>query len=109
MKDRRCLILIGEDEQAKPFGQFRMDLQSELEGEVDVSVTQEHRGIGYGSRLIDLCVREVFAKTDASRVHAFILPENHASIRAFEGAYFTRMGDHTVKGKRAVHYVRTKE
>lgn len=109
MKNPRCLIFIGENEQGKPLGQFRIDLDREQDGEVDVSVSREHRGIGCSSWLIDLGVREVFAKTGAMRVHAFIRPENQASIRAFEDACFTRKGEGPVKGQPAIHYLRIKD
>jgi len=56
--------------------------------------------------LIDLAVRELFASTGMSRIHAYILPQNTASQRAFENAGFQRAGEEQVKGHRALHYVR---
>jgi UDP-2,4-diacetamido-2,4,6-trideoxy-beta-L-altropyranose hydrolase len=108
MNDRNCLILIGENGESGPIGQFRVDWRSGQEGEVDVSLATNSRGAGCGSALIDLGVREVFATTDTARVHAFIRPENQASMRAFELASFNRLDGEVVKGHPAIHYVRTR-
>jgi RimJ/RimL family protein N-acetyltransferase len=109
MKDSKCLILIGENGDKSAIGQLRIDWRSDQEGEIDVSLAPEVRGRGYGSHLIDAGVRQVFATTGAERVHAFIRPDNQASIRAFEQANFTRLGEEKVKGQLAIHYVRTRE
>jgi UDP-2,4-diacetamido-2,4,6-trideoxy-beta-L-altropyranose hydrolase len=108
IKDPRCLILIGEDERGKPLGQFRVDFRMDREAEIDVSVSPEHRGMGWGSRLIGQCVGRVFNSTDAQRVHAFIRPENLASIRAFQDVRFAAVGTDLIKGHAAVHYLREK-
>ncbi|PYV77358.1 MAG: UDP-2,4-diacetamido-2,4,6-trideoxy-beta-L-altropyranose hydrolase [Acidobacteria bacterium] len=108
IKDPQCLILIGEDEHGKALGQFRVDFRLDREAEIDVSVSPEHRGMGWGSRLIGQCVGRVFNSTDAQRVHAFIRVENSASIRAFQGARFAAVGTDLVKGHAAVHYLREK-
>ena len=108
MSDPQCLILIGEDNYGKPLGQFRVDFRRDREAEIDVSVSPERRGVGWGSRLIGQCVGQVFNSTDAQRVHAYIRVENSASIRAFEDARFAAVGTDLVKGHAAVHYLREK-
>ena len=113
MKTSRCYILIGELESAVA-GQVRVDEQADQvadqgrQGEIDVTVAREFRGKGVGSQLIDLAVDEIFASTGISSVHAYILPKNIASQRAFENAGFHKTGEDQVKGHRALHYVRTK-
>ena len=111
MKDRNSLILIGEDERGAAIGQFRADTSSgkEKEAYIDVSLAPEARGAGCGSLLIDSGVRQVFASTTAQSLHAFIRPENRASLRAFERAGFTRLGQELVKGNPAIHYIRMRE
>jgi UDP-2,4-diacetamido-2,4,6-trideoxy-beta-L-altropyranose hydrolase len=109
MKDPKCLILIGENGNERAVGQFRIDWRSHQEGEIDVNLAPQVRGRGYGSQLIDAGVRQVFATTGTERVHAFIRPENQASIRAFEQAHFTRLGEEKVKGQLAIHYVRIRD
>jgi UDP-2,4-diacetamido-2,4,6-trideoxy-beta-L-altropyranose hydrolase len=105
ISDPNTLLLIGEDYEGQPIGQFRLDWRSEAEGNIDVSVAPGARGSGYGHKLIDLSVRRVFATTSTERVHAFIRLENHASIRAFERAGFSRVGEEQVEGSKAFHYV----
>ena len=102
-----CHILIGEAQGAVA-GQVRVDERPNGQGEIDVSVAREFRGEGAGGRLIDLAVRELFASTAMSRIHAYILPQNIASQRAFENAGFQKAGEEQVKGHRALHYVRDK-
>ncbi len=52
--------------------------------------------------------RKIFASTGMSRIHAYILPQNTASQRAFENAGFQRSGEEQVKGHGAWHFVRDK-
>jgi RimJ/RimL family protein N-acetyltransferase len=108
MKDPNCLLLIGENSEGRPVGQIRLDLRSGRQGEIDVSVSADARGYGLGSRLIDLGVREAFARTDAECLHAFIRRENEMSIRAFERAHFLKLGEDVVKLQPALHYCRSK-
>jgi UDP-2,4-diacetamido-2,4,6-trideoxy-beta-L-altropyranose hydrolase len=107
MQTATCHILIGEAQGAVA-GQVRVDERPDGQGEIDVSVAREFRGEGVGSRLIDLAVHELFASTAMSRIHAYILPQNTASQRAFENAGFQKVGEEQVKGHRALHYVRDK-
>lgn len=109
LKDASCLILIAEDDSGRAVGQFRVDRRSSQEGEIDVSLSSDFRGAGSGSRFIDLGVRNVFETTGVERVHAFIRPENRASLRAFEGADFKKLGEEVVKGHAAIHYVRRRD
>lgn len=109
LKDASCLLLIAEDDSGTAVGQFRVDQRSSQEGEIDVSLSSDFRGVGSGSSFIDLGVRNVFETTGVERVHAFIRPENRASLRAFERANFVKLGERVVKGHAAIHYVRRRE
>jgi UDP-2,4-diacetamido-2,4,6-trideoxy-beta-L-altropyranose hydrolase len=102
-----CHILIGEAQGALA-GQVRVDEWPDGQGEIDVSVARAFRGAGVGSRLIDMAARDIFAWTGMSRIHAYILPQNIGSQRAFENAGFHRAGEEQVKGHPAFHYVRDK-
>lgn len=108
MKDPDCLIFVGEDDQGRAVGQFRVDWRSEREGEIDVSVSPEYRGMGYGGVLIDLAVNRIFAEK-GQRLHAFVKPENQPSRCAFEQAGFMNIGEEAVQGHHAIHYVRERE
>lgn len=105
MKDPDCRILVAEDEGGKAVGQFRVDWRSANDGEIDVSVSSECRGSGYGSRLIDLGSGMTLAER-GGRLHAYVKVENRSSRRAFEQAGFTCLGEERVHDQAAIHYVR---
>jgi len=106
LADESCMILIGELGDGRPIGQVRINRQSNQEAEIDVSVVRDFRGTGYGSLLLESALRGAFDSTSITKVHAFIRPENLASVRAFEKAGFLRMGERQVKGNPALHYCR---
>jgi UDP-2,4-diacetamido-2,4,6-trideoxy-beta-L-altropyranose hydrolase len=108
MGNPNCDILVAQDGEGRAVGQFRVDWRSEEDGEIDVSVSSEFRGAGYGAVLIDLGVNRVFAG-EGGQLHAFVKVENHASRRAFEQAGFTILGEVNLRGQPAIHYVRTSE
>jgi UDP-2,4-diacetamido-2,4,6-trideoxy-beta-L-altropyranose hydrolase len=101
----RCQIMIGEVG-TTVVGQVRIDVRHDGEGEIDIIVSREFRGQGMGTRLLDVAVKERFAASTLSRVHAYILLENRASQRAFENAGFRNLGQEQVKGLSTLHYVR---
>jgi UDP-2,4-diacetamido-2,4,6-trideoxy-beta-L-altropyranose hydrolase len=109
MKDTNCRILIAENREAIPVGQFRVDWRSNLDGEIDVSLARSYRQGGLGKRLIDLGATRVLAERPTARLHALIKVENDASRRAFEAAGFHLLGEERVQGQPAMHYVRTAE
>lgn len=107
MRDPACRILIGEDWQGKPIGQFRVDWRSDESADIDVSVSRECRSLGYGRVLVDLGVGHAFAERGSACLHAYVKPENQASCRSFESAHFENLGVERVNGHTAVHYLRT--
>lgn len=106
LKDPDCHILIAEDEQGRAIGQFRTDWRSNLDADIDLSLSKEFRGVGYGCVLIDLGAAHALAERRAARLHAFVKPDNLASRRSFELAGFGILGEENVDGHLAVHYVR---
>jgi len=109
MEDPDCYIFIGENDEGTPVGQIRVDQRSSEEGEIDVSLSREFRGCGYGGLLVALGAQRAFAETAWLRLHAFVKAENEASWRAFERAGYKRTGEEQVCGCRAIDYVRTRE
>lgn len=83
-----ALIYIAEDQQGKPVGQFRIDWLRDGDAQVDVSVASEKRGCGIAAALILKAVQAAFRETELVRLHAYVKPENRASVRAFEKAGF---------------------
>jgi RimJ/RimL family protein N-acetyltransferase len=71
--------------------------------EIDVSVDKDERKKGYGSLLISLGIKELIQTVPVQVVHAYIKPDNHASIKSFQKANFANQGLEVVKGISAVH------
>jgi UDP-2,4-diacetamido-2,4,6-trideoxy-beta-L-altropyranose hydrolase len=100
--DPSCMFLIAEDTEGNPVGQVRYD--KDKEGKmISVSVAPEFRGRGYGTAMIVLSLDEFQRRY--FEIHAYIKPDNLASIRAFEKAGFVDHGMTTVKDSPAKHYV----
>ena len=100
LKDPQCFLFIGLDGSSTPIGQVRFDVRDD-EAEVDVSVARNQRGKGYGSYLIRKAVQELQRIMAIRTVHAFVRPENQASLRAFQKAGFIYRGLEMVKGHNA--------
>lgn len=104
LEDPCSVLLIGEDLGGQPVGQVRFDLHGE-EAEIDVSIDRARRGRHLGAALIRAAVEELARRRRVRIVHAHIRPENHASIRAFQGAGFADAGAAAVEGIPCAHLV----
>jgi UDP-2,4-diacetamido-2,4,6-trideoxy-beta-L-altropyranose hydrolase len=102
LEDRSCVFLVVELPDGTPVGQVRYD-REEHEWIISVSVAPEFRGRGYGTAIIALSLDAFWRQYRA--LHAYIKPDNLASIRAFEKAGFVDQGMTTVKNSPAKHYV----
>ena len=102
--DPHCYIYIGFTSGSCAIGQVRFDLE-DREGVMSVSVAPGGRGKGYGSALIAQSARRFIAESGAGLIHAYIKPENLASLRAFEKAGFERAGATEIKGQPARHFI----
>jgi RimJ/RimL family protein N-acetyltransferase len=63
------------------------------------------RGLGYGSRVIELASREIFSETTIQSITAYVKADNHASARAFVKAGYIRKGEEDVTGQPALQFV----
>jgi UDP-2,4-diacetamido-2,4,6-trideoxy-beta-L-altropyranose hydrolase len=102
---KSSLILIAEDELATPLGQIRFDATTDSGWEVDVSLASAARGRGLGRALIEQGVHEFLNNHPGARVHAFVKPENAASVKAFEEAGFKCLGTEQTRGHSAIHLI----
>lgn len=102
--DPLCLLFIAEDDEA-PLGQIRFDVgEGGTEAEISVSVQRAHRRRGVGTALIEEGIQAAAAE-GLRTVHAYIKPENEASVRAFVRAGFVSAGTTEVRGAEALHYI----
>jgi UDP-2,4-diacetamido-2,4,6-trideoxy-beta-L-altropyranose hydrolase len=109
LSDPRCTILIGHDADDASVGQVRFDPAPDDEAVINVSVDAERRGRGFGPQLIDLATRRLFAQTETRAVHAMILENNRASIRAFERVGFRFVARGVEHGRPCVYFRRDRE
>jgi RimJ/RimL family protein N-acetyltransferase len=72
---------------------------------ISVAVAPAHRGHGYGRQLISLGAEAVCRRTEVTVVHAYIKPDNLASLRVFASAGFSEEGMIMMNGRPAYHYM----
>ena len=101
-------IYIAEDSSGVPVGQFRVEWHGDKGAVVDISVAPEKRGAGIASSIIAEGAQTALREGGLQQLHAYIKPANSASQRAFESAFFTRIGEEPMGGQPAIHYVRKK-
>jgi len=102
LHDPQCHFLVVASAQLGEMGCVRFDL-NHREATISVSLSPHARGRGLGARVIARACERMFSAADAKTVHAFIKPDNAASIAAFKKAGFRRQALTTVKGLPAEH------
>jgi len=100
----RCLFFIATDSEDVPVGQVRFDLTND-EAIISVSLDRHQRSKGYGIRLLRLSAQALFTVTHLSTIHAYVKPNNHASLRTFAKAGYTHGGTTVTAGQPAVHFI----
>ncbi|GAB3773391.1 hypothetical protein GCM10028818_14860 [Spirosoma horti] len=97
LADPNALLLVFTDETKQPVGQVRFertpvaDMPDEII--IGLSVDARHRGKGLAFQLITEGCRVCRKEWGAVTIHAYIKPENQASVRAFERAGFRLSGE----------------
>ncbi len=107
LNDDGYLGLIAIDRNNEPIGQVRFDPKDD-QTIIDISIDKKHRGLGYGTKVLSLAVKEFFDKTDFSIVHAYVKTGNVVSLAAFKKAGFEVENDEFIEGCAAVHLVLSK-
>lgn len=114
--DANALLLVFENEAGEPIGQVRFERQPEAdmpdEVIIGLSVDASFRGQGLASQLIQQGCAACRKQWGDVPIHAYIKPDNRASIRAFEQAGFTFLGEtgkftDPASGKMSLLYVNT--
>ena len=104
MDDPSHHIYLAVDVGSCPVGMVRFDLTGDV-ATISVSLAVHARGMGYGSQLIHMGAAALFAEGRTALMHAYIKPENQASLRAFKRAGFIYAGEATIRGSRALRLV----
>jgi RimJ/RimL family protein N-acetyltransferase len=107
LADPNCVLYIALVDDNR-VGQVRYQLEGR-EATISVSLAPEWRRRGYGSAVIWHASRLVLETTDASRIIAYLRPENTVSVQAFARAGFRPNGAATVQGQAALCFVLEKD
>lgn len=111
LADPSALMLVFENEAGEAVGQVRFeripvaDLSDEII--IGVSVDAKQRGRGLASQLIERGGAVCREQWGAVAIHAYIKPDNQASVRAFERAGFTLSGESSKFGVPSLAYIYT--
>ena len=108
LNDPNCVFFIAEEINQEPVGQVRYDLVDN-EATISVIVDDNFKGQGYGSQIIARASERIFKIQHVRTIHAYVMPENHASIKAFKKANFQLIESTTVNGQLASHFVLSKK
>lgn len=104
LQDPNCMFFVVLDPDEIPIGQIRYELKED-EAVVSISLAPNQRGKGYGSQIIQLASQNVFENTLVELIHAYIKPDNIASIRAFTRAGFSYSRSVEIRGNLAQDYI----
>lgn len=101
LQDAHRLFFVATDTDDIPVGQVRYDLE-DGHAVISISLDRRQRSKGYGSALLRLAAHALFATTTHSTIHAYVKPENQASVRAFERTGYANAGMTMTEGQPAI-------
>ncbi|MBD2703684.1 GNAT family N-acetyltransferase [Spirosoma sp. BT702] len=111
LTDPNTLLFLFFDEAKQPVGQVRFERKSvaDMPDEIIIStsVDARQRGKGYATQLISQGCAICRKQWGVVTIHAYIKPENQASIRAFERAGFKLSGESSKFEDSALLYLKT--
>ena len=104
LDDPDCRLLIAGDSAGTGFAQIRFDLDGNT-ALISISLAPGRRGQGRGTQVIWTACDSLFRSSPIERIEALIMPDNAASIRAFEKAGFVSASETEVKQRPARRFV----
>ena len=103
LSDDSCRLWIASNGGSAAVGCVRFDCK-ESEATISLTVAPSARGKGYGIKIIQKACDELFKESSFHLIHAYIKPDNIASVKVFEGAGFRYSSDSVCKEQVALHY-----
>jgi RimJ/RimL family protein N-acetyltransferase len=91
----------------EPVGQVRFDIENQ-QAIVSIGLALCQRGRGLGLAVLLKATALFFENSNSKKIHAFIKPTNHASMRLFEAAGFSWLEETQCKSQTAYHYILNK-
>ena len=89
IKNPNTAIYVAEDSGGTAIGHLRVEWSREDDAEISISIAAGKRGSGIACTLIRRATERAAREVGLRQFHAYIKPENRASIRAFEKAGFS--------------------
>jgi len=87
IKDPRFKFYLFKNQKGEPVGQVRIN-RSDEETIIGISIDVNHRGFGYGTKMLVLACSDYFNSEKTTGITAYIKSENAASISIFKKAGF---------------------
>jgi UDP-2,4-diacetamido-2,4,6-trideoxy-beta-L-altropyranose hydrolase len=106
--DASCYFYWASFQSGEPIGQVRFDIKNQ-EAIVSIGLDSCQRGRGLGLAVLLKATALFFENSNSKKIHAFIKPTNHASMRLFEAAGFRWLEETQCKSQTAYHYILNKD
>ncbi len=108
INDENYLFLLAFDRDDKFIGQIRFEIKSN-QAVVSISLTENFRGKGLSKRIIKEGSRRLFIENqNLKSITAYILPQNSASLHAFEAAGYKPEGEELINNENYKKYILTR-
>jgi UDP-2,4-diacetamido-2,4,6-trideoxy-beta-L-altropyranose hydrolase len=107
--DASCCFYLASFQSGEPVAQVRFDIENQ-EAIVSIGLASSLRGRGLGLAVLLKATALFFENSNSKKkIHAFIKPTNHASMRVFEVAGFRWLEETQCKSQTAHHYILNKD
>jgi spore coat polysaccharide biosynthesis predicted glycosyltransferase SpsG/RimJ/RimL family protein N-acetyltransferase len=103
-----CIFFIAVDEGEVPIGQVRFDLNGD-EAVISIGLDAKCRGKGYGSAIIERASRRLYQISSARLIHAYVKPDNRASLKVFAKAGFRSTQTKLIRGQPAIDMILSRD
>lgn len=103
--DENCMMLIFSINQCN-VGQVRFQVDDEKYSIINISISEEHRGKGYGLKILNLATKIYFSKHPNKLIKAYVKIENISSNTIFEKAKFILVGETHFNSIKSYVYVK---
>ena len=106
--DASCYFYLVGFQSGEPVGQVRFDIENQ-QAIVSIGLASCQRGRGLGLAVLLKATARFFENSNSKKIHAFIKPRNHASMRLIEAAGFSWLEETQCKSQTANHYILNKD
>lgn len=105
INDPNYSFFVFYDSNENLIGQVRIQLINKENSLIGVSVDQKFRGLGYGSKILELACFAYLKDNPIVKIHAYIKEENIKSKTIFEKAGFNFIEKTNYNNFKSYHYI----